>query len=79
MWVWRQRHPEGGRGLDRLIGGNGNDRLNGGGARDLMVGGNGNDWYTSDNPNDRIVETANGGIDTIFSSISRSTPATLRT
>ena len=65
----------GGRGLDRLVGGNGNDRLDGGGAGDLMVGGNGNDWYTSDNPNDRIVEQANGGIDTIFSSVSRTTGA----
>lgn len=65
----------GGRGLDRLVGGNGNDRLDGGGAGDLMVGGNGNDWYTSDNPNDRIVEQANGGIDTIFTSVSRSISA----
>ena len=65
----------GGRGLDRIVGGNGNDRLDGGGGGDLMVGGNGNDWYTSDNLNDRIVETANGGIDTIFSNISRTTAA----
>jgi Ca2+-binding RTX toxin-like protein len=65
----------GGRGLDRLVGGNGNDHIDGGGGGDLMVGGNGNDWFTSDNLNDRIVEAAGGGVDTIFSNISRTTAA----
>jgi len=64
-------HLFGGRGLDRLVGGNGNDVLDGGGAGDRMAGGSGNDWYVSDNPNDRIIEAANAGIDTIFTSVTR--------
>lgn len=61
----------GGRGLDRLVGGNGNDFLDGRGGGDMMAGGNGNDRYFSDNPNDRIVEAANQGIDTVFTSVGR--------
>ncbi len=62
-------------GLDRLYGGNGSDNIDGGGGGDLMSGEKGNDRYFSDNANDRMVEFADGGIDTIFASISRGVDA----
>lgn len=61
----------GDKGLDRLLGGNGADILDGGTGGDRLEGGNGNDWYFSDNVKDLVVETATGGIDTIYTSVSR--------
>ncbi len=61
-------------GDDTLIGGDGHDTLDGGGGRDLMMGGRGNDVYHVDDPGDRIVEYANEGIDTVFSTISFELP-----
>ncbi|TMM46198.1 calcium-binding protein [Qipengyuania marisflavi] len=59
----------GGGGNDVLSGLAGDDILNGGGGADRMVGGLGNDSYYVNVINDVVVETANGGIDTVFSSI----------
>ncbi len=55
--------------LDNLIVGNAaSNRLDGGGGADTLEGGKGNDFYVYD-PADVIVEHANGGADTILSSI----------
>jgi len=54
---------DGNLGRDTLLGGAGNDFLNGGEGNDLMDGGAGNDSYTIDSPADRIIETANNGVD----------------
>lgn len=51
-------------GNDYLIGGSGNDTLIGGAGADTLVGGVGNDVYEVDAA-DRIIESANGGIDTV--------------
>jgi serralysin len=67
----------GAQGHDRLYGGNGADTLNGGSASDLMDGGNGNDRYIVDNANDRIIEAADHGYDSIFSSVSRTLGANI--
>ncbi|MGA4452998.1 calcium-binding protein [Pseudomonas fortuita] len=59
-------------GDDLLDGGNGDDILDGGSGADTMIGGLGNDTYYVDWFNDKVIETsANGGIDTVISSISR--------
>ncbi len=56
--------------LDNVIHGNsGNNLIDGGLGADTMAGGAGNDTYVVDNPNDAISESANGGTDTVWSSI----------
>src|SRR5262249_54728961 len=50
----------------------GNDVLNGGAGNDTMNGGTGNDTYFVDNTGDVVNELANGGIDTINTSVSYS-------
>ena len=55
----------GGAGDDWLLGGAGEDSLSGGLDADRMQGGAGNDSYEVDEPDDVIVETADGGIDSV--------------
>jgi len=57
-------------GNDNLRGGNGDDDLDGGFGKDVMTGGAGDDSYVVDARGDRIIESANGGEDTVTSSIS---------
>ncbi|MHB1098190.1 MAG: beta strand repeat-containing protein [Burkholderiales bacterium] len=60
-----------GNGLDNVITGNsGNNVLDGGAGADTMIGGLGNDTYVVDSTGDVVVEKANEGIDSVFSSIS---------
>lgn len=55
-----------------LTGNDADNVLNGGTGADIMIGGMGNDTYYVDWGNDKVIETsANGGIDTIISSVSR--------
>jgi Ca2+-binding RTX toxin-like protein len=57
-------------GNNRLFGGAGADTLNGGLGADTMDGGEGDDLYIVDNVGDVIIERANGGVDTVRSSVS---------
>jgi serralysin len=69
---------------NRLLGGAGNDTLYGGLGADTMIGGNGDDTYSVDAllykyidanggllmmPGDTVTEVANGGNDTVYSSV----------
>lgn len=56
-------------GNDTIMGGAGNDRINGGAGADLMAGGLGNDTYHVDNRRDIVREYANGGRDTVISTV----------
>jgi Ca2+-binding RTX toxin-like protein len=59
----------GGAGADTLDGGGGNDRLNGGAGADGMFGGLGNDRYHVDHGGDAVIEAADEGIDTIYTTL----------
>jgi serralysin len=52
-------------GNDTLSGLSGNDTLDGGTGNDTMTGGTGNDTYIVDAARDKVVESVNGGIDTV--------------
>ena len=53
-----------------LIGNAGNNMLHGGGGADILIGLGGDDVYYTDFPIVQIVEAANGGFDSLFTSVS---------
>jgi Ca2+-binding RTX toxin-like protein len=53
-----------------ITGGQGNDTLDGAAGVDTLVGGNGNDTYVVNSTTDVIIESADGGSDTISANIS---------
>lgn len=60
-----------GNSLNNILTGNaGSNILDGGAGADTMSGGLGDDIYIMDNINDMVFEGANGGIDTVLSSVS---------
>ena len=54
---------------NRLDGGAGNDTLDGGLGSDTLVGGSGDDVYVIDTAGDTLTELADGGIDTVRTSL----------
>jgi Ca2+-binding RTX toxin-like protein len=52
-------------GNSRLVGGEGNDILTGGRFNNELIGGNGDDTYNIYGAGDKVIETANGGNDTV--------------
>ncbi|MDH4581494.1 heme peroxidase, partial [Pseudomonas sp. BN415] len=60
----------GGAGNDVLNGGAGNDALHGGAGNDQMAGGAGDDLYGVDSVGDVVTETAGGGNDVVWTSLS---------
>lgn len=48
----------------------GNDALDGGSGSDTLIGGSGDDTYYVDNASDVVIETTNGGYDTVVSTLS---------
>ena len=60
---------KGGSGDDYLNGGASADRLDGGTGSDTLRGGSGNDRYSVDSFTDTVLESKDGGIDTISASI----------
>ncbi|WP_348253207.1 calcium-binding protein [Funiculus sociatus] len=62
-----------------LIGGAGDDRLAGGGGSDILDGGADNDTYFITDTNDTIIEAADGGRDTVESSVSYTLAANIET
>ncbi|MFM7419231.1 MAG: FG-GAP-like repeat-containing protein, partial [Alphaproteobacteria bacterium] len=59
---------------DSLAGGNGADTLDGADGADTLAGGSGNDLFIISDTLDLVIETANGGADTIITSVSMTMP-----
>lgn len=59
-------------GNNTLNGGAGNDTLDGGKGTDTLMGGTGDDIYIINSKTDKLIELADGGIDTVKSSVSYS-------
>ena len=57
-------------GINTIKGGLGNDTIDGGAGNDKMNGGGGNDKYVVDSLGDIVTEDANGGKDSVKSSVS---------
>ena len=70
-------HANGGSANDTLIGNATSNILNGKQGADVMRAGAGNDIYYVDNSGDVIIETATGGIDRVYSSISKTLETTV--
>jgi serralysin len=65
-----------GNGLNNIVtGGAGNDWLDGGAGADVLAGGMGDDTYVVDDSGDAVTETAGGGLDAIYASVSYSLSA----
>ncbi len=64
---------------DSLLGGNGADTLDGATGADTLAGGAGNDFFIISDTLDRIIEAANGGADTIITSVSATMPDHIET
>jgi Ca2+-binding RTX toxin-like protein len=60
----------GGLGNDTLLGGSGGDSLDGGLGSDSMVGGLGSDTYFVESEDDKILESAEDGVDVVLASSS---------
>jgi Ca2+-binding RTX toxin-like protein len=55
--------------INTLIGGGGNDTLGGGGGADTLIGGIGDDNYGVHDVGDVVIELADEGTDTVYSSV----------
>jgi serralysin len=64
-------------GNDDITTGIDNDFIDGGVGADTMRGGNGNDTYMVDSSADKVIELANQGVDTVWSSITFALSATV--
>ena len=62
-----------------LTGNDATNRLDGKGGADTMIGGDGNDIYYVDDAGDVVVETANQGTDTVYTSVSHALSANIET
>ncbi|MFO1151159.1 MAG: calcium-binding protein [Alsobacter sp.] len=62
---------------NRLTGNDGADTLDGGLGADTLIGGLGNDTFVVDEAGDAVFESAGEGIDTIFSSITKTLGSTV--
>ncbi|NHZ81452.1 hypothetical protein F2P44_19540 [Massilia sp. CCM 8695] len=60
-----------------LTGNAGANVLNGGAGGDVMIGNGGDDIYYVDSTSDVVTESANGGVDQLFSSVNRTLSANL--
>ncbi len=54
---------------NKITGSSGNNILNGNAGADTLIGGEGDDYYYLENQNDHVVESQNGGFDTVESPI----------